>query len=92
VVMLTYDKLNVVGICGNEDQGENLLAFITRLNKRNTLFSRNSHHKFFSENSLCFRKVINKNVTMQLKSSTHVSGNTLLHVSVPLFNCYDILE
>ena len=31
VVMLMYDKLNVVGISGNENQREKLLAFITKL-------------------------------------------------------------
>jgi hypothetical protein len=51
VVMLMYDKLNVFGICGNENQKEKVLALITKLNKYNTLFSRNSHYKFFSENS-----------------------------------------
>jgi hypothetical protein len=51
VVMLMYYKLNVVGICGNENQGEKALTLITKLNKYNTLFSRNSHYKFLSENS-----------------------------------------
>jgi hypothetical protein len=46
-----YDKLNVVGTYGNENQGEKVIAFITKLNKHNTLFSRNSHYKFFPENS-----------------------------------------
>jgi hypothetical protein len=47
-----YDKSNVVGICGNENQGEKVLALITKLNKYNTLLSKkNSHYKFLSENS-----------------------------------------
>jgi hypothetical protein len=50
-VMLMYGKLNVVGICGNENQGEKVLAFITKLNRYNTLFSRNSHYKFFPDDS-----------------------------------------
>jgi hypothetical protein len=36
--------------------------------------------------------VINKNVTIKLKSTTHVSGNTLLHVSITLFICHDRLS
>ena len=76
VVMLMYDKLNVVGICGNEIQGEKVLTLITKLNKYNTIFSRNSHYKFFSEHSLGFRRVINTSVTLKLKSTTHISVNT----------------
>jgi len=92
VVMLMYDKLNVVGICGNEIQGEMVLILITKLNKYNTLFSRNSHYKFSSENSSGFRRVTNTNVTIKLKSTTHVSGKTLLHVSIQLFICYNMLS
>ena len=47
-----YDKLNRVGISGNENQGEKLLALITKLKKRNNLISRNIHYKFFSENCI----------------------------------------
>ena len=36
--------------------------------------------------------MIKTNVTIKLKSNTHVSGNTLLHVSIPLFICYDMLS
>jgi len=43
MVMLTYGKWNVVGICGNKNQGEKILSFISKLNKYSTLFSRNSH-------------------------------------------------
>jgi hypothetical protein len=50
-VMLMYDKLKVVGICGNKNQGEKILPLITKLNKYDTLFSRNSHYKFFPEDS-----------------------------------------
>jgi len=91
VIMLMYDKLNVVRICFNKNQWEKALALITRRNEHNTLFSRNSRYKFFSENSWFFRRVINTNVTIKLKSTTHVSGNTLLHVSIPLIICYDML-
>jgi len=83
---------NVIGICDNENQREKIHALITKLNKYNTLFSRNSHYKFLSENSLCFRRVINKNVTIKLKCTTHIYGNTLLHVSIPPFICYDMLS
>ena len=81
VVMFMYDKLNVVGICVNENEGKKVIALITKLNIHNTLFSRNSNYKRFPENS-CLRRMINKNVTIKLKKNiTRVSDDTLLHLS-----------
>ena len=70
VVMFMYDKLNVVGICVNENEGKKVIALITKLNIHNTLFSRNSNYKRFPENS-CLRRMINKNVTIKLKKKHH---------------------
>jgi len=36
--------------------------------------------------------VINTKVTVKLKSTTRVSGNTQLQVSIPLFICHDMLS
>jgi len=87
-----YDKLNVVGICFNKNQGENVFALITKFNEFNTLFSRNSHYKFYSENSWSFLRVIITNVIIKVKSTTHVFGNTLLHASIAQFICYNMLS